>query len=219
MASLGGLSGGLAHEINNPLTILSGRITSLNRMLIKDDYDRDKMLHACSSAMQSVKRIDSIVNALRGFSRNEYVEDLKKVDATSIIRESISSLSDEVQSIIEFIDEDESAWIMGNSILLQRVFSNLLGNSYQAIREMDSPWIRVEKVSSDPLIFSFKDSGPGISPEIAEHMMEPFFTTKVVGQGSGLGLSLCQNIMSLHGGSLKLNQESKHTEFLVTFSY
>lgn len=218
LASLGGLSGGLAHEINNPLTILSGRLASVNKMLRADEIDTEKMLHACASAKKSVDRIDSIVNALRTFSRKEYVEDLKDVSISHVISESLEVIKNPDLIDVQLSPEIEGLVVKGNSVLLQRVFTNLLNNSIQAIREQSRPWLKVEVISVNPVTLSFQDSGTGITDEIAERIMEPFFTTKGVGLGSGLGLSLSQNIMNLHGGSLTQNQHSKNTVFIVTFS-
>lgn len=218
LASLGGLSGGLAHEINNPLTILSGRLASVNKMLKADDIDTERMLHACASAKKSVDRIDSIVNALRTFSRKEYVEDLKDVRVSHVISESLEVVKNPDLIDIQLSPEIEGLVVKGNSVLLQRVFTNLLNNSLQAIKEQSRPWLKVEVISVKPVTLSFQDSGTGITDEIAERIMEPFFTTKGVGLGSGLGLSLSQNIMNLHGGSLVLNRSSKNTDFIVTFS-
>ena len=218
LASLGGLSGGLAHEINNPLTILSGRISSLNKMLLNDEVDRDKMLHACSRAKSSVKRIDSIVNALRTFSREEYVEDFKELELLGLLNETLDGFSESDRLKITLNFPDSSQMIKGNAVLLQRVFTNLLRNSLDAVKEVEGAWVKIGLKQNGPIVLSFKDNGAGIKSDVAEYIMEPFFTTKAVGKGSGLGLSLSQNIMNLHGGSLKLNQESGDTEFLVTFS-
>lgn len=217
LASLGGLSGGLAHEINNPLTILAGRIFSLNRMIKDGDIDKEKMMHACESAEESVRRIDSIVNALRTFSRDEYVEDLKDVNVAGLIKDCIRSFEHEDQIIIKNKCDGDYCLVKGNAVLLQRVFTNLITNSLHAVKETNKPWIEIEVINKTPLELSFKDSGGGISEELAERVMEPFFTTKSVGEGSGLGLALSQNIMRLHGGALKINSESKNTEFRVVF--
>ena len=93
---------------------------------------------------------------------------------------------------------------------------NLLINSFDAIKSLDAKWIKIEVKNSGNIVsILVSDSGEGISPKIAEKIMEPFFTTKSVGEGTGLGLSLSKGLIESHNGILKYLPTAKHTTFQI----
>ena len=105
-----------------------------------------------------------------------------------------------------------------NSLRVQmsQVFFNLLSNAFDAIEKTPSPWIEITaKKNTDKIIIFVRDSGPGIPLEIQNKIFQPFFTTKDVGRGTGLGLSLCSKIIKLHNGDLYINSDDKNTCFVI----
>jgi C4-dicarboxylate-specific signal transduction histidine kinase len=110
----------------------------------------------------------------------------------------------------------EDVSVIGNKIQLEQVIINLFNNSFDAIEFLPDKWIEVScSYKDDKIQLFFKDSGPGIPPEIASRIMEPFYSTKDIGKGTGLGLSLAQQMAQRHGGDLKYISHASHTTFLL----
>jgi len=110
-----------------------------------------------------------------------------------------------------------AAMISCREAQISQVLLNLLQNAYDEVvdREGDR-WVQLDVTLCPPwVLFSVRDSGPGVAPENRAHIMEPFFTTKPVGKGTGLGLSISRSIALEHGGTLELEPESVHTCFLL----
>ncbi|MBY0412878.1 MAG: GHKL domain-containing protein, partial [Bdellovibrionales bacterium] len=98
-----------------------------------------------------------------------------------------------------------------------QVLINLLNNSYDAISNLQDKWIEIKGFKKEGLVYiQITDSGVGIVKEVADKIMNPFFTTKEVGKGTGLGLSISSEIMKSHGGSLKYMTDFTNTTFLLT---
>ena len=98
---------------------------------------------------------------------------------------------------------------------MSQVLLNLLFNARDAVRDLKDKWVRLEVMNlSDFVEFSVTDSGTGISNAVRERIMQPFFTTKDVGQGTGLGLSISRGIVEAHGGRLYYDEKSQHTRFV-----
>lgn len=211
LASLGSLSGGLAHEINNPLAILKGQLGIMEKVLKKDKQEDPFLTKKFISINTSLDRIQSVVDAFRTFSRDNYMTGFEEIDLSKCIEEAVSLV--DYDGKCEVINEvKQTISVQGNSDLVIRIFVNLLTNSVQAIEGESSSWI---KITQQEGAIVFTDSGSGIADDVADQIMDPFFTTKPVGMGTGLGLSLCQNIAHMHGWTLKLNRESKNTEFIL----
>jgi C4-dicarboxylate-specific signal transduction histidine kinase len=104
--------------------------------------------------------------------------------------------------------------LYANEVELSQVLFNLLSNACDAIDKQEQPWIQIiGRREGDRFTLSVIDSGSGIPPTLAERIMEPFFTTKDLGKGTGLGLSISLSIAKRHGGDLRLDPASSHTKF------
>jgi signal transduction histidine kinase len=99
---------------------------------------------------------------------------------------------------------------------IEQVLLNLLSNSIDSISDLPEKWIKIEILpQKDSFTLRFTDSGKGIPMQIADRIMEPFFTTKAVGKGTGLGLSISKGLIESHNGQLLYNNKSKNTEFTI----
>ena len=100
---------------------------------------------------------------------------------------------------------------------LGQVLLNLLSNAHDAVQALSEKWVKVAVEDRGPdLLISVTDSGPGIPTEVADRLMEPFYTTKEVGKGTGLGLSISKGIIDAHQGKIELDRHSPNTRFNIT---
>lgn len=210
---LGNLAGGIAHDFNNILAIINGYAEAINRESSGTDsnseHDSEKIQKACM-------RGKDLIDRLLKFSRSENQED-EKVDLVSTSSEAIKLAESSVPKNIEvtFNSSEEIFWINASSVLINQIVINLISNAVQAIGD-DRGLIAVtidkanlnkkdckkyglsERV--DYLTLTVRDNGPGIPEDMLLRIFEPFYTTKPVGLGTGLGLSVIQGIVSSHGG-------------------
>jgi signal transduction histidine kinase/ActR/RegA family two-component response regulator len=201
MALMGQVVAGIAHELNNPLTIVIGNI---QLMLMRER--NEKNVESLSRIQDGAERASKIVKNLLTFARQEKPE-RKLTNVNTVIRKSIELRSYElrVNNIEVSTELDENLPdTMADSHQLQQVFLNLIVNAEHAMLEAHSKGllrIRTRRDEGKILIF-FSDDGPGIPSENLRRVFEPFFTTKAVGKGTGLGLSICQGIIVEHGGRI-----------------
>lgn len=219
MSALGEMAAGLAHEINNPVAIIHGH-ASLLRSLADRKLISSKNLNETASVIeQTSERISRIVKSLRAFARDVEQDAFQKVPLIDVIRETAElSVARFQKRGIEFrIDPfDESLKVECRPVQISQVLLNLLNNAYDAVENMQSPWVRISVVEEKDFVeIKVTDSGKGIPPELQGKLFQPFFTTKEIGKGTGLGLSLSSGIMETQFGSLSLDPSSPHTCFVA----
>ncbi len=219
MAALGEMSGGIAHEINNPLTVIQARAFQLTQMVDNDKADPEKIKQAAESISRTADKIAKIVKSLRSFSREGSSDPFDIVSVKEIINETLEFCRTRFYNhgVDITVDEvDEELEIECRLVQIEQVLLNLLNNSFDAVQELPDRWIRVHVDAQDDFIdIKVIDSGKGISKESIEKIMMPFFTTKEVGKGTGLGLSISSGIMKSHQGELFLDSEAKNTTFVI----
>lgn len=217
LEAIGEMAAGFAHEINNPLAIIKGKLNLLEKKLVSVP-DTEHLMSYIQGCYHTVDRISKIISSLKNFSRyNEdngcqeyHIADL--LDSVRVMTNDLVK-SKSVSLRVNCADVDK---IYCNSIQIQQVLINLICNSVSAIEEHHSRWIQIECFSrEDYFQILVSDSGSGISSEVAEKMFDPFFTTKNVGEGTGIGLSLSASIVHSHGGRIYLSKESANTCFVV----
>ena len=190
LASLGEMSAGVAHEINNPLTVISCSIELFHKF--KDDPEKfDKYVEAIK---KSSARIEKIVSSLKKFSRME--ASAKRIcNLHELIGEVITLTDSKVKrgDVLLKYEKNTSNDILikCDEVEIEQVIINLINNAVDAIEQLEERWIEIliENTDKNALLY-ITDSGHGIPVDIAERMFEPFYTTKEVGKGTGLGLSL-----------------------------
>ncbi len=211
MASIGTLTAGVAHEINNPLNFIQAGIYSLRSML------EDDTLAACMEDVEKVighmelgvSRVSSIVTSLNHFSRKREGK-RENCDINAIIENCLLILRHESKSKCEVVTDLDRTLpkVMGNESNLHQVFTNLLANGIQAI--VDWGLLRVETkrlVGKKSIQIIITDDGRGIAPEDLSRIFDPFFTTKDPGEGTGLGLSIVYQIIQDHRGSINYHSD------------
>jgi signal transduction histidine kinase/CheY-like chemotaxis protein len=215
MALMGQVVAGIAHELNNPLTIVIGNI---QLMLMRER--NEKNVESLSRIQDGAERASKIVKNLLTFARQERPE-RKLVNVNTIIRKSVELRSYELRvSNVDVSTELEEALpeTMADPHQLQQVFLNLIVNAEHAMIEAHGKGllrVRSRREEGKLLIF-FSDDGQGIPHENLYRIFEPFFTTKAVGKGTGLGLSICQGIIVEHGGRIDVESTvGRGTTFII----
>ncbi len=218
LAALGEMASGVAHEINNPLSIIIGKAALLSNQLTSTNWNREKIIHDISKIEATAHRIAKIIKGLTAFSRNAEHDSFSVIEVKKIIEDTLTLVNEKFKyrTIDVLVDCPKQLAIECNATQIAQVLMNLLINSFDAIKHLDKKWIKIEvKSNGNNVNISVSDSGDGISPKIAEKIMEPFFTTKSVGEGTGLGLSLSKGLIESHNGNLKYLPSARHTTFQI----
>lgn len=213
MASLGEMASGIAHEINNPLSIIRGRA-----LLSKAKVTDPKVISNLDLIEQNCNRIEKIVRSLKSFSRHSSEDPFEEVSVLGLIEEafviSTEKFRERKMKLEVHIDQQISEFdrTRARSSEIVQVLVNLLSNSYDAIQGQPQAWTRVGiRLDEGKFLIEVIDSGPKISPNISERMMEPFFTTKSSGKGTGLGLNLSNQFLENHQSKLFYDPDSENT--------
>jgi len=210
MVSVGTLAAGVAHEINNPLAYVMANLSYASDTLTKRGGGQGSdVLDALRDAQEGSERVRKIVRDLKTFSRADEADE-GPVDLHSVLEAAINMAWNEVRHRARLVKDYAPAlpMIAGNASRLGQVFLNLVINAAQAIPEgaAEGNEIRITtRVDGDRVVVDVRDTGSGISREHAPRLFDPFFTTKPVGVGTGLGLFICQNIVSAQGGMITLD--------------
>lgn len=202
LAAMGAMIGGVAHELNNPLTSIMGVSE-----LLQDTETNETSRKQLAMLQQQARRAAEIVQNLTYFSRPpapgksrinlvEVVERTLNLHAYSLRKNNIT---------VDFLKELGMPYALGDPHQLMQVFLNLIVNAEQAIREArDKGTLRIRVGKGDKTVWvSFHDDGPGIPKENLPSIFDPFYTTKRPGRGTGLGLSICKSVMKEHNGSVE----------------
>lgn len=220
LAAVGEMAADVAHEINNPLTVIDLHINKLK----KHEVDYNLPLEAALSVTKvqaMVKRIAKIIKGLKSLSRDG--------NADPKVPFSIVSMVEDVKMLVEMkikshdinfdiTIDDYSLMAEGREVQISQVLVNLIGNAVDAIiHSPESRWITLTvKDRGDMIYFYVTDSGDGIPEGLQEKIMRPFFTTKELNKGTGLGLSISKGIIEEHEGVLEYNTRSRNTQFIFT---
>jgi signal transduction histidine kinase len=234
MATMGVLAAGVAHEINNPLTAVTGFAEGIRRRLPKlrglvDDQLFTDFQEYTDTILKECLRCQDIVQTLLTFSRPSSAE-FSQLSLNSVVSETVWLLHNHFKkhhNIKVNLNLDETVpHIFGDEAQLKQVVLNLLTNALDSMSETGnkdrcyfSGVLAVETApfgeSGAKLIVS--DTGCGIPPDNIDKLFEPFFTTKNVGKGIGIGLSTCYSIVRKHGGEITVTStEGKGSQFTVT---
>jgi signal transduction histidine kinase len=210
VASIGTLSTGVAHEINNPLTYLLLSLELAGRSG-GPGKAADSWKTSIEGASEAAQRIRKIVDDMAAFGRNGS-EELHPVDLEATMESTIKLAEVQTRYRARLIrDYAPTPPVLADSARLSQVFLNLLVNAAQAIDEGDVEnnciTIRVRALDGETASVEITDTGGGIEDEILPRIFEPFVTTKDIGQGTGLGLHICHNIVSAFSGSLQVKTE------------
>ena len=221
LATLGELTTGIAHELNNPLNNIGLFVGNAIDLIELDSIETspERILHELYSAMQQMRKATEIITHLRTFGRAASVS-YEPVIISQVIQSAVSLIQEQLrlrQIEVRLQLPEEEVVIIGNPIQLEQVFLNLLTNARDAIADMPQKSIIIDcAVKMDFVEIRVQDSGPGIPAELEQRIFDPFFTTKEVGAGTGLGLSITYSIIQEHQGNILLeNHDGEGALFLI----
>ena len=216
LSSIGLLAAGVAHEINTPLT----GVSSYTQMLLGMLADTDPKHALLQKIRRQTDRATGIVNNLLNFSRTGGVTDFAEVDLNRVLDDTLQLLEPQLRhSRIELEREyaRDLPRVHGNPGKLQQVFTNLLLNARDAIPDGGRVTLRTAADERDSVTVEVADTGIGIAPENVARIYDPFFTTKGVGRGTGLGLAVSYGIVQEHSGHISVESEpGRGTTFRIT---
>lgn len=229
LTSLGRVSAGIAHEVNNPLNYTKIAIHTLKTFesQVKEDQQEDFM-DILSDAEEGIARVIGIVNDLRSFARGDSGS-MHSVNLAEVVESARKLVSSNLSNIELRLDVDTDICLEGNERQLCMLLVNFLHNSSRAIEikaEQNEDFegqgeivINGKYDDEGRVTLSIRDNGCGIAAEDIEHIFEPFFTKNVVGKGMGLGLSICHSILEQHEATISVEAEvGEYTEFLMCFT-
>lgn len=218
MATLGEMAAGIAHEINNPLAIITGKAEQIHEMLKQNNLDVNLLKLNIKKIEETALKISKIIKGLKTFSRSSEADPKSMQNLAELLNETLELIRE------KFLKKNINIEVIGNTDFvffcraaqISQVILNILANAYDAIERQSDPWIKilVEKFDSSFLI-KIIDSGPGIPAEIVDKILHPFFTTKPVGKGTGLGLSISKGIIDDHNGQLWVDPHTENTTFII----
>lgn len=222
LASIGELSAGIAHEINNPLSIAMGYLLTLknDKSLELPEQQKEKL----EKVKAAHTRIKNIVKGLRNFSRLDNTEK-EEFNLSQTIEESVLFVKEIYlkQGVHIEMSLEENISLYGNQGEIQQVVMNLLSNARDAVEDAEFNTdlmliqIKLHKID-DRVIFSMQDNGSGIPDNVKDQIFDPFFTTKRVSKGTGIGLAICHRIVEDHAGVIEIQSEQGHgTTFQLSF--
>lgn len=218
LSALGEMAASIAHEINNPLTIISGYSKKIAEQIESNEFNKEIISKNSRKIIATVLRIEKIIKSLRIISRDGEQDQMTVTTIGSIFEDVYSLCLSKIKENnikMDFSEFSSAIRLEARPVQIAQVLINLISNAIDAIEKNSDPWIKVKSEESEnEIIISIIDSGTQIPPEIAEKIMSPFFTTKAPGKGTGLGLSISKKIVESHGGQLIL-ETTPHTCFRV----
>ncbi len=216
LATLGELTTGVAHELNNPLNNIGLYIGNVIDRVHLGQLDTEQALADLEKAMEQVRKATEIISHLRTFGRAATVT-VERVDMDDVIERALSLMHEQLRLRAIEVELDlspDELVVFGNPIQLEQVFINLLTNARDALAEASERRIQISsRLEGEQIQIVLADSGPGIAEEIQSRIFDPFFTTKEVGAGTGLGLSITYSIVKEHGGEITLADSPQGARF------
>jgi len=219
LATLGELTTGVAHELNNPLNNIGLFVGNAIDLLEFGMGNKEQIVGELRRAAQQVRKATEIISHLRTFGRAATVS-RDPISLRQVIDQALSLMQEQLRLRKIEVTVDlgpEEPVVVGNPIQLEQVFINLLTNARDAMADSPRKAIRISgSVGSAVVEVAFADTGHGIPPGLERRVFDPFFTTKEVGKGTGLGLSITYGIVKEHGGTISVvSRPDEGTTFLI----
>lgn len=223
LAALGTMAAGVAHEINTPLSIISLNESIMREMVSENKYERDDFSKRLVKIEETVTKISKITSALRAYAvdntSSSSDSDFREVTVNSLIDSALLFCENQLKQKgiqVTPFRLPETVKLECRAQQLSQALYNVILNASEAVEGLPEKWIRIDAYDKDDKIsICVTDSGAGIPIEHKDKIFDPFYTTKEVGKGKGLGLSLSKGIVDIHHGKIFIDQKSKNTKLII----
>lgn len=221
LAALGEMSSGIAHEINNPLTIVKSSVYKIQKHFsgsAETTFDDQELSKNFDRINLAIDRIVKIIRNMKKISRDGGGEVAQSHAMRNIVEDTLEYYHEKFRNAeigfeIKGINDTK---VSVREVEFSQAVMNILNNSFDAINSKALKWITLEQTEDREYVYlSLTDSGDGIPESIANRIFNPFYTTKEIGKGTGLGLSISKESLLKMGGDLYLDQDSKNTKFVI----
>ncbi len=220
LSALGEMAASIAHEINNPLTVIKMASTKMQREFSKGMYNPEKINASLDFIVEAINRLAKIVRGLKNSSRMSNDDPFQAVDCRYLLDDLLALSQFRIESKdVDFeveMSQDECR-VECRPHQINQILINLVNNAVDALENHSQKKIRVfYEINDDVVKFIVEDNGPGVSLDKQSMIFQSLFTTKTVGKGTGLGLSLAKRLAEENNGSLVLDQRADVTRFILT---
>ncbi len=220
MSALGEMAGGMAHEINTPLTIINLKVAQIQNELEAKEISFVRVNEGLKKIEDTVARIAKIIRGLRYFARDTKSDPYERAQVSAILDDTLYLCVERFRHngiILKVGPYPQDLHVDCRPTEISQVILNLLNNACDAIMDLPEKWIEIKLVEKNQnLEIRITDSGSGIPANVQEKIMQPFFSTKPVGKGTGIGLSISKGIVESHKGTLTIDNSVKNTCFVIT---
>lgn len=219
LATIGEMSTGIMHEINNPLAIINFHLDYLFMQIDKKNLDKSKLLHSLNKMRLGVQRASKVTGSLRSLSKFDGEEYDSRIVLDELIQETLDLCVFKIKKndvTMKIKNKSHLDTIYSKPTAISQILINLINNSIDAIEKHDERWVKIILEESDKeLLISIQDSGNGIPKDVVEKMMNAFYTTKKKGKGTGVGLSLCMHLAKKLDARLFYDESRENTTFTL----
>jgi len=219
-AAVGTMAAGIAHEINNPLAIIRSRAELANTLYAKGLLTQEKFATFHESIVRGCGRISYIISGMRTMALVDSIEEkanlVELVGQTSQFFRGRAALQSTNLTIENTLNEIQATDVFVNGAHLMQALTSLIGNAFDAVEGQSNSWVKIRIENSGQFAkVSVVNSGPLIAESVRRRLMEPFFSTKPIGKGIGLGLSMSRSMIEGMKGELFLDESPSHTCLVV----
>lgn len=229
LAGIGEMSANIGHEINTPLMVILSNLDLIKLLINKnkksfDQKSLDQVIKTVENSKKTTSQITDIIKALKKISSNPENTTIQDVNIMDLISESIVIFKEKLKKrsiFCEIENKTHNSTIKANEVVILQVVTNLIQNAMDATENLskEERWIKVLIESEDGNCkMSISNGGPCISEEIVDKIFDPFFSTKPVNKGTGLGLGICKKNIESMNGSFSLDNSSC-PKFVVTIPH
>jgi len=220
-AALGELAGGVAHEVKNPLALITLRVDQARRLLDKTPPDIDRVQSFLAEVLETSRQINDVITGLNQMTRQSKADEASPIFVQTIVNSVVGLCRDKLDRHgvrLDVATLSADATVFARSGQVMQVLVNLVQNACDAAALSPEKWVSIEfRQDSAQGVFIVRDSGAGVPLALQGTIFEPFFTTKPAGHGTGLGLSISRKLAVANGGTLQLGTPTNSNSSISTF--
>lgn len=221
LSALGEMAGGLSHEVNNSLMRIQGAVDQLDRFFQRDGINRTEYFQKIESSREGIRKVKTVIEGLKYFAQEGDEAEKSDHPLQEIVDRTMNFTGELLRAhdIMLFVSPVPNLIVHCNPMQITQVLFYLVKNAYDALEGIDDPdrrWISLSFVEDAATVeIRVTNGGPGLLPDVKSRLFQPFFTTKEVGKGTGLSLSISRGIALAHRGDIYLDEEAAFTTFAL----